>query len=441
MNRDKYFNLFDSHNDYISAKDNLKKPNISYCEDVGVLYNPWTWEDSYLVTEALEDGTITFVIGKNIPISDLTSISYSADNGETWTTVENTDNKAEALSIPVSVVTGDSVLWKGLGDRVSIGENTGNYSRFGTTGNINIKGNIMSLIYGDGYRGQVDLSDKSYCFSNLFMSTRIVSAENLYLPATTLEEFCYFKMFSSCSNLVTAPKVLPAMTVENSCYEEMFSGCTSLTTPPKLPATVLTGDNCYRSMFTNCTSLVDAPELPAMTLSLGCYGYMFSGCTSLVVSPRLPATVLEDDCYQSMFADCTGLIVAPKLPATTLAMLCYMEMFISCTSLVEAPKLPATTLAENCYESMFESCTSLVKAPDLPATVLEDYCYYSMFFECESLNYVKMMAISVDPELHLGDYWLEDTSATGTFVRNSAAMWSDNPNYGVVPQGWTVKTE
>lgn len=115
MNRDKYFNLFDSHNDYISAKDNLKKPNISYCEDVGVLYNPWTWEEEYLTTEALESGTISFEIGKNVTVNDLASISYSKDSGETWTTTENTSDRADTLTISVSVVAGDNVIWKGSG--------------------------------------------------------------------------------------------------------------------------------------------------------------------------------------------------------------------------------------------------------------------------------------------------------------------------------------
>jgi len=439
MNRDKYFNLFDSHEDYISAKNNLKKPNISYCEDVGVLYNPWTWEEEYLTTEALESGTISFEIGKNVTVNDLASVSYSKDSGETWTTTENTSGRADTLTISVSVVAGDNVIWKGSGDRVSVGEGIGSYSRFGTTGNINVKGNIMSLIYGDDYKGQTDLSGKIDCFTKLFTSSKVVSAENLSLPAMTLEEDCYKKLFSSCGSLVTAPK-LPATTLATNCYNSIFDGCTSLTSVPELPATTL-ASGCYSYMFSDCSSLVEAPELPALTLADNCYNGMFSGCSGLIKAPRLIANELEMGCYSSMFADCTSLVVAPKLPATVMEWGCYTEMFVGCTSLVEAPQLPAMTLEEDCYGSMFMDCTSLVKAPDLPATVLANYCYMSMFFGCTSLNYIKVMATSINRDVHLGEEWMGDVPATGTFVRNKDATWPIQPNYGIVPRGWTVINE
>ena len=87
------------------------------------------------------------------------------------------------------------------------------------------------------------------------------------------------------------------------------------------------------------------------------------------------------------------------------------------------------------------NCTSLVKAPDLPATVLANYCYMSMFFGCTSLNYIKVMATSINRDVHLGEEWMGDVPATGTFVRNKDATWPIQPNYGIVPRGWTVINE
>ena len=113
-------------------------------------------------------------------------------------------------------------------------------------------------------------------------------------------------------------------------------------------------------------------------------------------------------------------------------------MFQLCTSLTQAPALPATTLLSSCYSSMFSGCTALTAAPELPATTLAESCYKSMFNGCSNLNYVKAM-FTTDPTS--GSYipsWLSGVSSTGTFVKNSAATWT-NEQAGI-PTGWTVET-
>ena len=129
----------------------------------------------------------------------------------------------------------------------------------------------MSLLYGDNFKGQTDLTGKNYAFYRLFSdNTKVVNAENLSLPATTLANNCYQYMFNGCTSLVNAPE-LPATTLVEYCYNGMFDGCTSLTTAPELPATTL-AESCYYRMFMDCTSLTTAPELPATTLANSCYG-------------------------------------------------------------------------------------------------------------------------------------------------------------------------
>jgi hypothetical protein len=123
----------------------------------------------------------------------------------------------------------------------------------------------MSLLFGDNYKGQTDLTGKDYAFNSIFyQNTKIINAKNLSLPATTLVQHCYHSMFNGCTNLVTAPE-LPATTLADCCYQFMFNDCTSLTTAPKLPATTL-ASGCYSGMFRNCTNLTTAPKLPATTL-------------------------------------------------------------------------------------------------------------------------------------------------------------------------------
>ena len=262
----KYLKLFETHTEYqtYAQSGDMIKPNVSYCEDNNeVHYNPYVhdYSQDYLTFVALEDGTFTL---------STNAVSYSLDDGETW--AELTKNTATP-----TVTTGNKIMWKGtLTPASSNGVGT-----FSATGNFDVQGNAMSLLYGDNFKGQTDLTGKNHAFYNLFyQNTKVVSAKNLSLPATTLASGCYNSMFQGCTNLTTAPE-LPATTLAANCYNSMFQDCTSLVTAPSvLPATTL-AQYCYSSMFNCCTSLTTAPELPAETLATSCYQSMFQGCTSL----------------------------------------------------------------------------------------------------------------------------------------------------------------
>lgn len=287
----KYLKKFTNHSDYQTYITGNTKvlPNVSYCEDNNdVHYNPLTCAEEYLTTVALEDGTISFNIWQSMGTDMITSISYSTDNGETWTTTANQDNKEQHLTIDVDVNTGDKVLWKGIAtqtgfyDSDDLDDCVGSF--FSSDCEFDAKGNVMSLLYGDNFRGQTTI-EEDYAFCHLFSdygeekTCSIVSAKDLVLPATTLANSCYYYMFYNCTTFTTAP-VLPATTLAEWCYYGMFDYCISLTTAPALPATTLE-EGCYYSMFQGCTSLTTAPELPATTLVSSCYSHMFTSCTSL----------------------------------------------------------------------------------------------------------------------------------------------------------------
>ena len=421
----KYLKKFENHTDYetyISGQDAIL-PNVSYCEDNNcVHYNPYVhdYADDYLTFVAKESGTFTFT-PKNSNV-----ISYSTNNGTTWTE-GNT----------VSVNNGEKVIWKGT---MTPTEYDG-IGTFSSTANFDAQGNVMSLLYGDNFKGQTDLTGKNRAFNSLFSgNTKVVNAENLSLPATTLANCCYSGIFNGCTSLTSVPE-LPATTLMEWCYSEMFQGCTSLTTAPELTATTL-ANYCYQNMFNGCTSLTTAPVLPATTLAQGCYTHMFQGCTSLTTAPELPATTLAQGCYADMFRDCSALTTAPVLSAETLANNCYEYMFYRCTSLVNSPELPATTLANSCYSSMFRGCTSLATAPVLPAETLISNCYRNMFNGCTSLNYIKAM-FTTTPSGSSPNYytqnWVNGVASTGRFIKNAAATWNVTDVHGV-PNGWTIQT-
>lgn len=267
-----------------------------YACDGELVYNaetpPSPTGGCYLTFVALEDGTFSF---KKSSANTNTNISYSLDNGSTWTELQSESNT------PL-VASGNTIMWKGELTPVLI-DGIGSFS---SSGKFDAECNIMSLLYSDDYSGKTSLNGKDYAFYHLFKGcSGLTNTVYLEMPATTLSNSCYHSMFIGCTSLITTPK-LPARTLQMSCYENMFGGCTSLETPPVLGASILAND-CYESMFNGCTSLKTAPALPAVTLAAGCYGDMFLNCISLTTAPVLYATTLVEHCYDAMFANCSNL--------------------------------------------------------------------------------------------------------------------------------------
>ena len=229
------------------------------------------------------------------------TIKYKLNDNEWASITSNTGSSAPTIN----VAKGDKIQFRGNNAQYAI--NTSAYNSFsGSTALFEAEGNIMSLIYGDDFKNNSTISSR-YTFAWLFRDcAKLISAENLILPATKLTNYCYYYMFSDCTKLTTAPSVLPATKLADYCYSYMFKGCTSLTTAPALSATKL-ATYCYYGMFQGCTSLKTAPVLPAIDLEMVCYASMFYGCTNLTTAPALPATTLANSCYSKMFQGCTKL--------------------------------------------------------------------------------------------------------------------------------------
>lgn len=199
----------------------------------------------YLTIEsAAADNKIDWILSDFSAIA--VNIQWSKD-GVNWTTVTSSPSGTTLTTLG----NGEKLYLKGTNNQ--IGTSSRYHSSFIITKACNLSGNIMSLLYGEGFSTNSTFGNYSYIFHSLFTGCHIVSAANLVLPAYTLAPYCYSGMFSYCSYL---------------------------TTPPKLPAQYL-AEGCYDSMFKSCTSLVDAPELPSTTLVTGCYNEMFYGCSSL----------------------------------------------------------------------------------------------------------------------------------------------------------------
>lgn len=425
----KYLKKFSKHSDYLNQLQEIQRPTVSVCkQENDVHYDTNYNSKQYFTSEALGNGTFTVTIGKNRSTDELHNISYSLDNGETWTTVDNVNSQAVTITTP-SINAGDKVLWKGESLRLAGGKGVNMTTRFSSTcSSYNVSGNIMSLVYGDDFNTKENLSKKvpNACFCDFFMGqTALNSAKYLYLPPK-VGQWGYRNMFQSCSQLKDIPELVISEVQAYGCCNMFYNNKSITKINISLNADILS-ECCYKEMFEGCTNLITSPKLHATTLAKDCYGRMFNGtsiipdCSNIDFTSEdvvksgglqelfygtnitdedlfnilpinnnnkyyLPVTSLEEGCYKYMFGKCKSLTTAPVLSATTLAISCYENMFSGCTSLTIAPDLPATTLANSCYKEMLGTCTSLTSAPELPATTLANYCYQNMFYKCTSLT-------------------------------------------------------
>ena len=268
--------------------------------------------DNYLTIEARENG-LTASLSNNV-------CEYCVDGDGNWKTLSagtatESINNGHTLSFRANLTP----------------KSTNGIGRFTINKKCNLKGNCMSMLFGDDAVHNYSLSGKNYAFRSLFYNcSNIVNVSSNFLSARILADFCYASMFEGCSNLITVP-ILPSAAPRTSCYNSMFGGCTSLETAPELPATTL-GNFCYGGMFFGCTSLTTAPELPATTLKDSCYANMFEGCTSLTTAPTLPAATLVGYCYERMFGGCTNLNYIKMLATDISANACLDEWVLDVPS-------------------------------------------------------------------------------------------------------------
>ena len=413
----KLFTNADSYNEYTGTTES---PNNSHLIDEIDLKELPDYKSVYLSFIAVEDGTFTFVGNSS------STVSYTIDGGKTWSEPQS------GVTTPL-IESGKRVMWKG--DILTILEYVPPSSypnvwsnKFTSTNKFNVEGNIHSLLYSDEFVGTDTIKNsRTYIFYSLFSNSKVVNAENLQLPATSITMYAYSNMFANCKELKKAPTELPSKYASERCYSNMFggcdamevgpeilmeslyigedspgystyamsymfSGCTSMTVGPSVLKPKSVTNSSYYCMFKDCKSLKKAPELSGTSVSNYGYQSMFEGCSSLVDAPSSIIDPSQYMCCASMFKGCTSLKVAPNLPSNYTGSYCYYSMFEGCTSLTKAPDLMSTSLEQHCYENMFKDCTSLVVMPKFPKTASQPvhygYCYACMFEGCSSLEVV-----------------------------------------------------
>lgn len=204
-------------------------------------------EEQYLTITVTTAGAIQFSIPKQLTPETFQSVSYSLNNGKSWTTKSNVTNGGVILSVPSAKV-GDKILWKGVG--TDAGEGASYRATFlGTTAQFKVSGNPGSMVYGDDF---VDKPHGAKVRSLFYNCTSVIDAKDLYLQPTGF----YAEMFKNASYLVTAPDIIRTEGVADWTLSYFINGCTRLTSIH----IDITGDVTGYGMstfFNGCSSLSD----------------------------------------------------------------------------------------------------------------------------------------------------------------------------------------
>ena len=201
--------------------------------------------NNYLTIEALEDG-LTASLSVN-------ACEYCVDGDGNWKTLS-------AGTATESINTGQTLSFRGnLTPNSSKGVGT-----FTINKKCNLKGNCMSMLFGDNAANNYSLSGKNYAFYKLFYGcSNIVNISSNFLPATTLAYSCYQYMFYGCISLTTAPE-LPATTLATYCYCSMFYNCIKINYI-KMIATNISALNCLKDWVFGVSSTGTFVKNAAMT--------------------------------------------------------------------------------------------------------------------------------------------------------------------------------
>ena len=209
--------------------------------------------DDYLTIEALEDG-LTASLSAN-------ACEYCVDGDGNWKSLD-------AYAATESINSGHTLSFRGELTPITLK----GIGTFTINKKCNLKGNCMSMLFGDNASNNYSLSGKSCAFYGLFYNcSNIITVSENFLPATTLSYACYFYMFYCCTSLTTAPE-LPATNLVQYCYRYMFADCTNLNYI-KMLATDIPPSDCLYYWVKGVASSGTFVKSPNMTTLLtGSFG-------------------------------------------------------------------------------------------------------------------------------------------------------------------------
>ena len=197
--------------DFIKNKPTIPNP---YVNETNPMYQ-------YFTITGLTSGTLTCRARSGLSLT----IYYKPYYTNQWVTW-NINSWSDST---INIIPGYKYYFKGT----KAGLSTGVYNtQFGGTAQIELSGNLLSLLYGDDFVNNIKLNinDGVGALRRLFYNhTGIISAKNLVIPIGVNQNRVFEQMFLNCTNLKYGPQLL--FTNENNYTDTckgMFAGCTSL---------------------------------------------------------------------------------------------------------------------------------------------------------------------------------------------------------------------
>lgn len=231
----KYLRKFETQEEFSSALSLLDVPNVSLIVSSNEV--KYTLETNYLIplyVEAIEDLTVSF---------STNDIEYSLDN-VTWQTLPVGANTP-------TIYAGNKCFFRAAGLVPTLNNGIGTFT---FTGNCNIGGNAMSMIYGSAFVGKKSMPN-DYNLRRMFFGNRtLINAKDMIVYCDNITVRGCDIMFKNCTNLVRGC-ILPAMNLSERAYANMYEGCSNLEIGSDLPATEVTATYCYNAMYANCSKL------------------------------------------------------------------------------------------------------------------------------------------------------------------------------------------
>ena len=220
-----------------------------------------SYDTMYFTMETDDGQPGTFTLKKGTS----KSISYSTDDGATWSTTTSTNQTVTASKVMLK--SSDTTAWYSSGDN----------SGMTCTSDFHVYGNIMSLVYGDNFQDKLDIPTNNQ-FRSLFGWSNITDATNLVMNATGATSGCYHSMFRNCYKLVSIPDIKIVATYGES-VAVIIDSCPLLTGFSMSNVTAFTGSYEAYNLGYHCTNLKEV-NLPSL-VSFRTTGDWFSNCTNL----------------------------------------------------------------------------------------------------------------------------------------------------------------
>lgn len=242
---------------------------------VGGGETPHDYSQDYFTIESLEDNNEIKMQRSGTPNNP--TLSYSLDDGETWTTEIISDIKSFG-----TINTGQKIIFKGTNINLATAWN--NYNYFNATKQFKVYGNVMSLFNGDNFKINYEFDSSTTCHcAGLFRTTYLVDASNLILSALTIYTNSYNGMFRGATALQHGPQMLATTPTGTECCSSMFEGCINLEEPIDINFTTLSQQCCMRMFCMDRNSKITTPKMtksPILRCATGatdCYKEMFKG--------------------------------------------------------------------------------------------------------------------------------------------------------------------